>query len=77
MTFRLFLIHTLVPSVCCAALAKILRLDENKIGDIGAEKLAVALSNLKNLEVTWLEPLSLVTGPLCATMLRAHIAIAE
>ena len=32
-----------------------LHLDENKIGDMGAEKLAEALPGLANLAETWLE----------------------
>ena len=47
----------------CAVLAKKLYLDSNKIGDIGAEKLAEALSNLKNLQETWLDSLSLTMDP--------------
>ena len=48
------------PILCdacfCFDLAKKLGLDYNKIGGMGAEKLAVALPHLTNLTESWLEP---------------------
>ena len=41
--------------VACASLAKKLFLYDNKIGDMGAGKLAEALPKLANLEEPWLE----------------------
>ena len=40
----------------CSDLAKELILQNNKIGDMGAEKLADALPHLANLTESWLEP---------------------
>ena len=57
----------------CAALVKELNLNDNKIGDIGAEKLAGALPNLKNLTETWFDLVPLAMEFSCAAMFRAHI----
>ena len=42
-------------NLCDVQHVKGLRLDGNKIGDMGAEKLAGALPNLVKLEETWLD----------------------
>ena len=50
--------------LACTDLAKVLKLEFNQIGDIGAEKLAEALPKLKKLTVAWLGLPSL----LCASV---------
>ena len=68
-----------VVALCVAAcidLAKILTLSDNKIGDVGAERLAEALPHLTNLEVAWLgSPSLLLVGQHRSTMRSVHMVL--
>ena len=62
--------------VACIDLVKTLWLFQNKIGDIGAEKLAEALPHLTNLEVAWLgSPSLLLVGQHRSTMRSVHMVL--
>ena len=60
----------------CIDLAKTLNLSTNKIGDIGAERLAEALPHLTNLKVAWLgSPSLLLVGQHRSTMRSVHMVL--